>query len=119
MSFRKRTAQAVEQPKVEKDPTPTKNAVKPQAKGKSTFLKLGAIIEKKDGGAYIKLDGGKEGILPEIEIDGKRVTGFQLEDPTVKFERMVNAGKMSEEEAEEKASKVPSYVLFEITAITE
>lgn len=117
MSFRKRTAPAVEKPRVEKEPA--KPANKPQAKGKSTFVKLGAIIEKKDGGAYIKLDGGKEGILPEIEVDGKRVTGFQLEDPTAKFERMVNAGKMSEEEAEEKASKIPSYVLFEITAITE
>lgn len=118
-SFRKRTAPqepAKEQPKT----TPTKGAEKPQERKKGSFVKLGAIIEKKDGeGVYLKLDGGKEGVLPEITVNGKKVTGFQVEDPTVKFDRMVAANKMSRQEAEEAAANVPTYVLFELQAITE
>lgn len=113
MSFRKRTAQAETAPAkkepVQQDPP----------KKKSNFIKLGAILEKKDGGVYLKFDGGKEGVFPQITVDGKKVSSIQIEDPTAKYERMVNAGKMSEAEAEEAAGKVPSFVLFEVTAVTE
>lgn len=116
MSFRKRTTPAQEP----QTAPATKVADKPQAKGKYTFVKLGAIIEKKnDEGVYIKLDGGKEGILPEITVNGKKVTGFQVEDPTLKYQRMADANKITQAEADEKAALVPSYVLFEVTAITE
>lgn len=86
-------------------------------KGKSNFNKMGAILEKKDGGVYLKLDA--EFDISRLTLDGKPVKSFQIEDPTAKFDRMVASGKMSEADADEKAAKVPSYVLFEVQVVVE
>ncbi len=83
----------------------------------SKFNKMGAILEKKDGGVYLKLD--SEFDISRLTLDGKPVRSLQIEDPTAKFDRMVASGKMTEAEADEKASKVPSYVLFEVQLQTE
>lgn len=87
------------------------------AKGKSNYNKMGAILEKKDGGVYLKLDETFD--IAGLTYNGKPVKSLQIEDPTTKFDRMVASGKMSEADADEKASKVPSYVLFEVQLQTE
>lgn len=84
--------------------------------GKNKYHKLGAILEKKDGGVYLKFDA--EFNLDGLTLNGSPVTSIQIEDPTVKFDRMVASGKLTEGEADEKASKIPSYVLFEVQVVT-
>lgn len=95
---------------------------KPKTLGKglnvnSKYNKMGTIMEKKDGGVWLKLDDNFD--IAGLSYNGKPVKTLQLEDPTVKYDRMVAAGKLTEEEADEKASKVPSYVLFEVQLQTE
>lgn len=94
----------------------SKEGTKKTGKGSKTFVKLGAILEKKDGGVYLAVDTRDN---PEIIVNGRPVTSFQVEDPTAKFDRMVLSGHMTEQEADEAAGKVPDYVLFEVTAVTE
>jgi hypothetical protein len=84
--------------------------------GKNKYHKLGAILEKKDGGVYLKFD--TEFNLEGLTLNGAPVTSIQIEDPTAKFDRMVASGKISEAEADEKAAKVPSFVLFEVQVVT-
>lgn len=97
--------------------TPAVEPKKTATKGKSNYNKMGAILEKKDGGVYLKLDA--EFDITRLTLDGKPVKSFQIEDPTAKFDRMVASGKMSEADADEKAAKVPSYVLFEVQVVVE
>ena len=83
----------------------------------SKYNKMGAILEKKDGGVYLKLDENFD--VAGLTYNGKPVRTLQIEDPTAKFDRMVASGKLTEAEADEKASKIPSYVLFEVQLQTE
>lgn len=120
MSFRKRTAPVVEETKAEVKETVVHKSTpsKPANKGgNGNFIKLGAILEKKDGGVYLKFD--TQNGAPEITVNGRVIKNFQIEDPTAKFERMVNSGKMSEEDAEKSVAKIPDYVLYEVTAVAE
>lgn len=84
---------------------------------KGGFAKVGAILRSKEGSLYIKFDKDTN-----IEINGVRVSGLSanLEKPSVKFERMLAAGKISEEEAAEEIAKYEeggekSYVRQEIS----
>lgn len=112
MGFRRRSA-----PDTVVEETSTKTLAKAVVKGKKRFIKAGAILEKKDGGVYLKFD--EKFDVTGLSLNGSPVTGFQIEDPTAKFDRMVASGKMTEVEADESAAKVPSYVLFEVTVVTE
>jgi len=96
-----------------------KTATKPAFKNSKTspFKKVGAILEKKDGGVYLKFD--TEFDVKGLTLNGVPVKSIQIEDPTAKFDRMVASGKMSEADADEAAAKVPSFVLFEVQIITE
>lgn len=117
--FRRRGPAAETTQAVEKVQERTVQTTTPKAKskgGNSNFIKLGAILEKKDGGVYLKFDTNS---TAEITVNGKPLKSFQLEDPTAKFDRMVNAGKMTEDEADEAANKIPTYVLYEVTAVVE
>lgn len=111
MSFRRRSTGEVV-PQVE-----TKTAPAKSSKGNSKYNKMGAILEKKDGGVYLKLDENFD--ISGLTYNGVPVKALQIEDPTAKFDRMVASGKMSEADADEKASKIPSYVLFEVQLQTE
>ena len=97
--------------------TPAVEPKKAATKGKSNYNKMGAILEKKDGGVYLKLDADFD--IGRLSLDGKPVKSFQIEDPTAKYDRMVASGKMTEADADEKAAKVPSYVLFEVQVVVE
>lgn len=90
---------------------------KTAAKGKLSYNRVGSLVEKKDGTQYIKFDESFD--LAKLVYDGKPVKYLNMEDPTIKFDRQVASGKITEAEADEKAAKIPSYVLFEITAVTE
>lgn len=109
MAFKRRGAAEV----VETKSTP---AATKGGGGKNKYHKLGAILEKKDGGVYLKFD--TEFNIEGLTLNGVPVTSLQIEDPTAKFDRMVAAGKLTEEEADEKAAKVPSFVLFEVQVVT-
>lgn len=96
---------------------PATVAKKTATKGNSKYQKVGAILEKKDGGVYLKFD--TEFPLEGLTFNGQPVKSIDIEDPTAKFDRMVASGKISEAEADEKAAKVPSFVLFEVQIRTE
>lgn len=115
MGFRRRsTGETV----VAKTETSSKvDTKKPSKGGSSKFNKMGAILEKKDGGVWLKI--GDDFDISGLSYNGKPVKSLQVEDPTSKYDRMVESGKLTEKEADEKASKVPSYVLFEVTLVTE
>lgn len=100
--------------------TPAVETKKAASKGvniNSKYNKMGAILEKKDGGVYLKLDENFD--VAGLTYNGKPVRTLQIEDPTAKYDRMVASGKLTEAEADEKASKIPSYVLFEVQLQTE
>lgn len=115
MGFRRRsTGETVVAEVAEKKSLPTKG----KGGGGTKYNKMGAILEKKDGkGVWLKI--GEDFDISGLSYNGKPVQQLQIEDPTAKFDRMVESGKLTEKEADEKASKVPSYVLFEVTLVTE
>jgi hypothetical protein len=92
-------------------------AKKSPTRTNSKYQKVGAILEKKDGGVYLKFD--TEFQIDGLTFNGLPVKAIEIEDPTAKFDRMVAAGKLTEAEADERASKVPSFVLFEVQLRTE
>lgn len=110
MTFRRRSREEAAQP--------TKTAPKTQAKrvGNNTFIPIGGILEKKDGGFYLALPKDSE---LEFTLNGEPVKYFNVEDPTAKFERFVQSGVMTEQEAQERIDKIPDYVIFEMTAVIE
>ena len=110
MAFKRRGAAEVQA-------EPERKSSLPKGSGKNKYHKVGAILEKKDGGVYLKFD--TEFNIEGLTLNGVPVKAIEVEDPTAKFDRMVAAGKLTEEEADEKAAKVPSYVLFEVQVRTE
>lgn len=107
MSFRRRTKEEATKP----------SSSKQQSSGGSRkYVKLGAILEKKDGGFYLAFPKDEE---IEISVNGEVAKYINIEDPTAKFERFVESGKMTEEEAQESVDKIPEFVIFEVTAVIE
>lgn len=68
-------------------------------KKNSGYVQLGAILKSKEGSLYIKFDQNAEVIINGVNVSGGTAS---LEKPTEKFGRMVAAGKMTEDEAEER-----------------
>lgn len=70
---------------------------------KDQYPKIGQILRREeDGSLYIKFDDRTSIVINGVEMSGKYAN---LEKPTAKFERMLAAGKISEEEAEEKIAQ--------------
>lgn len=73
-----------------------------------------SVLEIKEGekGDYIQFTKNPN---ITIEINGVNVNGksVYLNDPKAKFDKFVELGHMTEEEADTAKSKVPSYVLDE------
>jgi hypothetical protein len=84
--------------------------------GKKTFVKFGALIKGKEGGYYVTLD--KELTL---NVNGKPFTGkyINVDDPKLKFQRMLDKGLITEEEYQEKIEKIPEYIRQELTIVLE
>ena len=95
------------------------------SKGKKQFVKVGAMLQKKEldkqgrAAYYLKVDENTD-----LRINGVKVTAVNIERPTDKFERMVAAGKMTEEEFEQAVADFDkdgkkSFVKFEFQATLE
>jgi hypothetical protein len=80
-----------------------KNNQQNKSSSKGSFSKLGQILRRReDGGLYIKFDDKTSIVINGVEMSGKTAN---LEKPSAKFERMLAAGAISEEEAEEKIAQ--------------
>ena len=74
------------------------------------------ILESKDGALYLQISKKFEG---EITVNGKKVTQMYSKDPMVKLEEDVEAGRLTEERAQEIADKIPTFIKSNITLVTE
>jgi len=74
------------------------------------------ILESKEGSMYLQIN-PKSDI--EIRVGGKVVTGFISKDPMVELQESVEAGRLTEEKAEEIANKIPEYIKSNVTLVTE
>jgi hypothetical protein len=79
-----------------------KNNQQNKSNSKGSFSKLGEIRKSEDGSLYIKFDDKVSVVVNGVEMAGKSAS---LEKPTVKFERMLAKGVITEEEAEQKISQ--------------
>lgn len=119
MGFRRKTQEAPKQEtKSVGSSSKTQQKQKSSGGGKSFHNDVFQILESKDGGMYLKLNEFKaEGL--EITVNGKTVTGFISKDPMVQLEESVEAGRLSEEKAQEIADKIPEFVKANVTLVTE
>jgi hypothetical protein len=82
---------------------------------KNKYIKIGAIKENKNGGFYLKLD---ESI--KLEINGELVEGtLSLDTPQQKLAFFLEKGIIDEAKYEERISKVPEFVKYEVTAVVK
>jgi hypothetical protein len=82
------------------------------AKNKN-FVELGAVVESKDGGFYIKL---KDDV--EISINGRKYNNAYInaETPQSKLERLNKLGFISDSDLESRLEGVKPFVKLELTA---
>lgn len=120
MGFRRRegtTGTKAEEKKVEsKLPASKAKASSGGSGGKTYHNNALTILESKDGSFYVQISKNSK---VEIMIDGKVVTGMISKDPMVELEESVAAGRLTEERAEEIASKIPEYIKANVTLVTE
>ena len=78
------------------------------------FIQLGAILKGKDGGLYIKVDD-----KIQLNVNGKAFDGkyINLQKPQLKYDRMLDKGVITESEYDEKLSRVPEFVKYELIAV--
>lgn len=92
---------------------------------KRTFVQVGAMMEKKDKDKngrpsyYIKLDD-----KVTVTVNGVKVNALNIARPGDKFDFMLEKGKITEAEYEEKVARFEkdgdlNYVKFEVTAALE
>ncbi len=75
------------------------------AKKGSSWLTVGEILVSKAGSPYIKF---KE------DFEVKQGMTLTMQDPRVRLEEAVAAGRMSEDEAQERAAKIPEFVKYSL-----
>lgn len=85
--------------------------------GKKTtgYVTLFEIKKSDDGSEYIQFVKNTDYV--DIRVNGVQVNGkyLYINDPAEKFDKMVEAGKLTDDEADEKVAKIPEYVLEEGT----
>lgn len=69
------------------------------------WKKVGSLRKSKKGGTYIKFD-------TAVSLDKDAV--LQVQDPRAKLQESVEAGRLTEEKAEEILNKIPEYILREV-----
>lgn len=95
---------------------------KKEYKQNPNFPKVGAMILKKEkdieekDAYYIKFSDDVE-----VTVNGKKVTSLNVERPTTKYVRMLQAGKISDKEFEAKQEQYSAtgeynYIKFEFSA---
>lgn len=82
-------------------------------KKQTGYVTIFEIKKGDDGSEFIQFVKNPDYVT--IEINGVPVNGksIYINDPADKFEIMLENGKLTEEEAEEKIAKIPEYVLEE------
>ena len=77
------------------------------------WINFGAIIKKKDGGFYIKLNDQVE----VLNVNGNAVKNryINVSSPVTKFERMLEKGVIDEAEFNSKVEAIPDFVKYELT----
>lgn len=73
------------------------------------YVNVGEIRKGDDNSFYFKV---LEGFTAETG------SSLSLRDPKAKYDAFVKAGKMTEDEAEEKKGNVPEYIKFEVVQKT-
>ena len=85
--------------------------------GKKTtgYVTLFEIKKGDDGSEYIQFV--KNSDYVDIRVNGVPINGkyLYINDPAEKFDKMVESGKMTDDEADEKVAKIPEYILEEGT----
>lgn len=120
MGFRRNANKAQEQKPAPKQDSKPQGKTTSKSGGKSYYNDILQINESKDGSLYLKLNEfqmEKQGV--EILINGKKVTGAFSKDPMVQLEESVEAGRLTEEQADEIAEKIPEFVKANVTLVTE
>lgn len=74
------------------------------------WTKVGSLRKSKAGGLYIKVD---------ADVSLKKDSALNLQDPRKGYTRSVESGKMSQEQADEKISKIPDYIRFDVFLIED
>lgn len=72
---------------------------------KSAWKRVGEILVSKQGKAYVKI---KEDITLQKDMV------LQMQDPRDRIHKAVEAGRMTEEKAEELLSKIKDFVKYEL-----
>lgn len=85
--------------------------------GKKTagYVTVLEVKKGEDGNEYFQFTKNSEYV--DIKINGVSVNGktIYLNDPADKYDRMVDKGTITEEEADEKVAKIPEYIIEEGT----
>lgn len=81
------------------------NSQSGSAKKGSSWLTVGEILVSKAGSPYIKF---KE------DFEVKQGMTLTMQDPRTRLEEAVAAGRMTEEQAQERAAKIPEFVKYSL-----
>jgi hypothetical protein len=73
--------------------------------GGSAWRRVGEILVSKQGKAYVKI---KEDVTLQKDMV------LQMQDPRDRIHKAVEAGRMTEEQAEERLSKIKDFVKYEL-----
>lgn len=74
------------------------------------WTKVGSLRKSQKGGLYIKVD---------TDANLKKGDALQLKDPRKGLDEAVANGRMSQEKADELKAKIPDYIRYEVTLVTE
>lgn len=70
------------------------------------WTKVGSLRKSKHNGAfYIQVDG---------DVSLKKGTTLSVQDPRKKLQESVEAGRLTQERADEMLAKIPEYIRYEI-----
>lgn len=76
----------------------------------ATWTKVGSLRKSKSGGLYIKVD---------ANVTLKKDSALNLQDPRKKLQSSVDAGRLTETQAEEILAKIPEYIKYEVFLVEE
>lgn len=117
MGFRRNSNKATETKQEEVKSTPQKASKSSGGGGGKTYHNNAlTVMVGKDGDPYIVINNKFEG---EITVNGKKVTQIFTKHPMKELEESVEAGRLSEEKAEQIAAKIPEYIVGNVTLVTE
>jgi wyosine [tRNA(Phe)-imidazoG37] synthetase (radical SAM superfamily) len=119
MGFRRKTAEQKEAPKQSSN---SKVADK-GSKGKSDFVKFATLMRTKDGErTFVSFNDptdDKYAKFEEILVDGRKVKAISTSSVEEVLERLVKAGHLTEDQAQERLNKTPETIIGEVTFILE